>query len=277
MESPYFSIIIPALNEEKYISGLLKSLINQTYKEFEVILVDGMSADKTVSVFKKFQNKLPRSQYLVADKKNVSYQRNLGGKKATGKYLIFFDADVKVNPTFLEEVHLASLKQKFSLATTWIEPDSEKTADRIMLLLANIGQEVYKIVNRPFSGGYNTIVTKKVFLRLNGFREMNINEDHDFAIRAFKKKIETIILPEPKVIFSLRRFRSEGTLNVLRKYAHAAIYAMLKGPVIYEMFEYRMGGHVHKRRRKKINFVKINTYIKTIEKLENNLNKLLRV
>jgi len=90
MESPYFSIIFPALNEEKYISGLLKSLINQTYKEFEVILVDGMSADKTVSVFKKFQNKLPRSQYLVADKKNVSYQRNLGGKKATGKYLIFF-------------------------------------------------------------------------------------------------------------------------------------------------------------------------------------------
>src|SRR3989304_4048473 len=179
MESPYFSIIIPALNEEKYISGLLKSLINQTYKEFEVILVDGMSADKTVSVYKK--------------------------------------------------------------------------------------------VNRPFSGGYNTIVTKKVFLKLNGFREMNINEDHDFAIRAFKKKIETIILPEPKVIFSLRRFRSEGTLNVLRKYAHAAIYAMLKGPVIYEMFEYRMGGHVHKRRRKKINFVKINTYIKTIEKLENNL------
>ena len=67
MESPYFSIIIPALNEEKYISGLLKSLINQTYKEFEVILVDGMSADKTVSVFKKFQNKLPRSQYLVAE------------------------------------------------------------------------------------------------------------------------------------------------------------------------------------------------------------------
>src|SRR3989344_1049878 len=272
----FFSVVIPALNEEKYLPILLKNLEEQTFRDFEVILVDGRSEDKTVFAFKKFSKKLPQSQILISEKRNVSFQRNIGANEARGKYLVFLDADVQIERTFLEEIHLAALKKKFKLATTYVIPDSKKQIDLIMMALANLGQEIFKIINKPFLGEYNTIFDRESFLKLRGFREdVTMSEGHDLAIRALKNNIETVILAEPKVVLSLRRLRSEGTLSVLRKAAQSVIYSILKGPITHKMFEYNMGGHAHNKRRKRIDFMKVNTYIKAIEKLERNVNKIL--
>lgn len=276
MQSVYFSVIIPTLNEEKYLPKLLKALSVQTYRDFEVILADGKSDDKTIEVFEGFSKKLPLSQIIISEKRNVSHQRNLGGYKAIGKYLVFFDADVVISPTFMEELHLASIKKKFDLATTWLEPESDKSIDQIVAIFGNLAQELAKVMNKQFSGGYNTICTKEVFFKLKGFAEdQKINEDHDFAIRANKKNIEVCILQEPRVVYSLRRFRSEGLLPVLRKYAQAQLYFLLKGPITHELFEYRMGGHVHKKRRKRIDLTKFNTYLKALKRLEGKIIDLL--
>ena len=276
MIKPYFSVIIPTLNEEKYLPVLLKSLSGQTFRDYEVILVDGKSEDNTVTVFKKFEKYLPSSQSIISNKKNVSFQRNQGALKAAGKFLVFFDADVYIDKTFLEEIHLSSIKKKFKLATTYILPDSDKSADQILLLFSNLGMEISKIIKKPFLGEYGTIVDRDVFLKLNGFREdVTMSEGHDFAIRALKKNIETFVLPEPKIILSLRRFRSEGTLSVLRRISKSFIYTVLRGPITHKMFEYNMGGHVHKKRRRRIDFMKINTYIKAINRLEGKVSRSL--
>lgn len=276
MNQPYFTVVIPTLNEEKYLPRLLTALIGQTFRDFEVIVVDGNSDDKTTTEFKKNEKKLPSSRIIITDKRNVSFQRNRGAYAANGKYLVFLDADVQIETTFLEEIHLSAIKKNFKLATTYILPDSEKKVDKVMLALSNLGQEIAKIINKPFLGEYNTIIDREIYLKLKGFREnVTMSEGHDLAIRALKKNIETVILPEPKVIISLRRFRSEGTLSVLRKCAQAFIYILFKGPITHKMFEYKMGGHVHKKKRKRIDLMKINTYIKAIERLEGKVNKLL--
>lgn len=276
MEKPFFSIIIPTLNEEKILPKLLNSLKKQTFRDFEVILVDGNSEDKTKEIFLNFKKNYSSIQFFTTEKRNVAFQRNIGALKANAKYLIFFDADVCFGNTFLEEIHLAAIKKKFKFATTWILPDSKKDIDLIMNLIANLGVELSKIINKPFAGGYNTIILKSVFLKLKGFREdLTISEDHEFAIRAFKNNIAMEVLSEPRLILSLRRYRSEGTLNVLRKYAKTIIYTLLKGPITHKMFEYKMGGHIHKKRHRRIDFMKINTYIRAINKMENKINKLL--
>ena len=273
----FFSIIIPTLNEEKYLSTILNSLSHQTFADFEVLVIDAHSRDKTGEIVKRFQRNVPELSFHQSDQANVGYQRNLGAKKAKGSYYIFLDADVDVGMTYLEEIHLAAVKKNFLLATTWIEPDSNKSIDRLMILLSNLYVELAKEVNKPFIGGYNTIVRHDVFLRLQGYREdMIISEDHDLALRALKKNIEITILKEPRLIMSLRRFRSEGTLNVLRKYAQANIHLLVKGPITSELFEYKMGGHIHKRRRKKIDLTKLNTYIRAIDKLQRGLINLLK-
>ncbi len=274
---PFFSVVIPTLNEEKYLPKLLSNLAEQTFDGFEVMVVDGQSEDKTSLVVQKFMRRFPLWQFIQGGRKNVSYQRNLGAQKAQGKYFIFFDADVNINPTCLEELHVACLKQKFSLATTWMEGDSSESVDQVVILLGNLGMELAKSVNNPFAGGYDIIVEKKTFFKLLGFREdLKLSEDQDLIKRAQKKEIELIILKEPKVTISLRRFRSEGTLNVLRKYAQIYIYGFLKGPITQELFDYPMGGHVHmERRKKRFNMVMVNKYIRKMQQLEKKFNKLV--
>lgn len=277
MNSPFFSVIIPTLNEEKYLSTILKSLVSQTFRNFEMIVVDGRSDDKTVAVFSKFKSKIPAAKLLVSNKRNVGHQRNLGAKEATGEYLVFFDADVNIEPTFLEEIHIGALKKNFQLATTWIVPDSNRSSDQLILTLGNLGQEIAKVINKPYTGGYNTIIKKDFFLKMHGFREdLKIGEDHDLAIRANKAGVQPVIFKEPYVVWSMRRFRSQGKLGVLRKLAQSAVYTVLIGPITKELFDYQMGGHAHiKKRKKKIKMTQINTYLKLLRKLEKKIDKLL--
>lgn len=275
-DKPFFSVIIPSLNEEKYLPTILKSLAGQTYRNFELILIDGRSEDKTVAVFDKFKSQLPAARLIISDKRNVGHQRNLGGKNAQGEYLVFLDADVDVCETFLEEIHLAAVKQKFRLATTWIMPDSDKPIDKLMLTIGNLSQEIAKVINKPYTGGYNTIVKRDFFLKISGFREdVLVSEDHDFALRANKAGVSPVILKEPYVVWSLRRFRAEGKLQVLRKCAQTGMHTLLKGPITKELFDYPMGGQAHVRRKKKLDWTKLNTYLHAIRRLENKVVRLL--
>lgn len=276
MEDVFFSVVIPTLNEQKFLPHLLKSLVSQTFRNFETIVVDANSKDKTRQVFERFQEELPRAAFINVTKQNVSYQRNHGAKISRGSYLVFLDADVEMEPTFLEELHLAVMKKKFLLATTWIAPDSERSIDQAMIVFANLALELAKSINKPFGGGYNTIVRKDIFEKLKGFNEkLPISEDHDFTIRAYKKGIDICILREPRITMSLRRLRSEGTLTTLRKYAITSSHLILKGPITKELFDYPMGGHVHKKRKKKKISERINYYLQAIDKIQEKLLQLL--
>jgi len=77
MKSPYFSVIIPTLNEEKFLPKLLNDLKRQKEKNFEIIVVDGNSSDKTKEAAEAYKKHFPAFKFLTAKKANVSYQRNL--------------------------------------------------------------------------------------------------------------------------------------------------------------------------------------------------------
>src|SRR3989339_724465 len=122
-KKPFFSIIIPALNEEKYLSLLLSDLSNQTLRDFEVIVVDGKSEDKTVKIAKSFSDKLPSLEVVSSNVRHVCTQRNLGSKKASGKYLIFSDADNRLPEFFLVGIKYKIELLNADLITPWFKPD----------------------------------------------------------------------------------------------------------------------------------------------------------
>jgi len=93
-ELPRISIIIPILNEEKYIAKCLDSIVDSDYDKdkMEVLLVDGGSSDKTVEIIREYQKNYPFFKLLHNPKKIVPVAMNLGIKKAKGEYIIRLDA-----------------------------------------------------------------------------------------------------------------------------------------------------------------------------------------
>lgn len=246
MNKLFFSIVIPTLNEEHYLPKLLRCLEKQTFKDFEVIVCDGASGDKTVEVARKFIDKLPKLTVFDNLKRNVSYQRNFGAKIAQGNYLYFMDADVCVADHFLKKIYSKMLKKKVAVATTWLDPDSKHPADELLISLINFIIETSRFIDLPLVPGFNCIFRRDVFFDVGGFSEkIKYAEDHEIVKQALLKGYSLTVFKQPKLIASLRRLRREGRLTNIRKFAKATFYILLRGPITKEIFDYQMGGHYH--------------------------------
>ena len=106
---PLVSIIINCFNGEIFLKDCLKSVLNQTYKNWEVIFWDNKSTDKSAKIFKNYKNK--KFRYFFSKKHSTLYEaRNKAIKKARGKYVSFLDTDdlwnknkLKTQVNFLEK------------------------------------------------------------------------------------------------------------------------------------------------------------------------------
>ncbi|WP_317346809.1 glycosyltransferase family 2 protein [Blautia argi] len=92
-KNPLVSVIISTYNVEKYVKQCVDSLINQTYKNIEIICVDGGSTDNTISILEFLKRKDGRITLIVGEKLNTAAARNRGLEVAKGKYISFVDAD----------------------------------------------------------------------------------------------------------------------------------------------------------------------------------------
>jgi len=244
--TPFFSVVIPTLNEEHVVPKLLRCLTHQLDKDFEVIIVDGTSRDKTISIAKTFEEFLPLT-IVVSDRHNISADRNLGARHAFGQYLVFLDADVTIPTNFLSEIHhhLTETKPPCRFLTAWMKPDSRRNSDRLIATFANISMDIAKDTPQPLVAGWTIVLKKTVFDKVNGFDEkVKLAEDHDLARRLYQTGVHLQVLKNPKVTVSFRRFRREGTFNLVKKYAFATAKIFFEGPITEKIFDYPMGGKV---------------------------------
>jgi glycosyltransferase involved in cell wall biosynthesis len=214
-DRPFFSVVIPALNEEKYLPHLLADLAEQTFKHFEVIVVDGNSEDKTVAVAKTYADILHLTICTV-DKRNVSYQRNYGAKQAQAEWVIFADADTRIPPYFLEGITYQLAKHpKVSVFTTLLTTDEEQPMDRAVETLLNLGLGLYNSFNRPSAFGALLGAKKKVATEIGFDEHQKVLEDSFFVRATIAAGYTFEVFTEPRYVFSLRRVRKEGTLKML--------------------------------------------------------------
>lgn len=100
MSRPSVSVIIPSYNYAAYIAGCIQSVLDQTFTDFEVIVVDDGSKDNTADVVAQFND--PRVKYIYQENKGLPGARNTGIRNAAGTYLAFLDSDDKYHPRKLE-------------------------------------------------------------------------------------------------------------------------------------------------------------------------------
>ncbi|CAM3771565.1 glycosyltransferase family A protein [Flavobacterium gelidilacus] len=189
---PFFTIIIPLYNKENYVESALKSILNQTFTDFEVIIVNDCSTDKSVS---KIESYLSDKVTLIHHEKNkgLSATRNTGIRNAKAEYVMYLDADDLWKTTFLETIHrlISNFPEAKIYGTNYEEiygnrvlkpfNNSDALADNfegiIDFFKLNVKQGIYNHGSVCFH--------KSVFEKVGYYDEkIRFSQDIDFNIRA---------------------------------------------------------------------------------------------
>ncbi len=214
-KAPFFSIIIPALNEEKYLPKLLQDLVDQSYQDFEVVVIDGGSDDNTVIKAKKFTTQL-KLNIKLSNRPHVSTQRNLGAKQAQGAWFLFMDADNRLPSYFLDGIRYQLAKNpKISIFTTWIKPDRKSPYNQSMAGMVNLFLEISKSTSQQAALGAFIGCHRQVFSKVQFDETQQVCEDYQFIRTASKKGFKFEVFKDPRFHFSFRRVRKEGSLKLL--------------------------------------------------------------
>lgn len=184
------SVIIPTLNEERYIKRCIDSLLAQSYPNFELLIIDNCSTDKTCNIVNSYKDR--RIRCIRNSKRyNIPESRNIGIKRAKGRYIFFTDADCIPSLNWIAE-GVKVLKQDQFVGVqgkTYYETSFPTISDRVV---------------QPYDFEYatcNIAYTKKILEKVQGFDESYycVKEDMDLAFRIlsfggiyFSKKMRII-------------------------------------------------------------------------------------
>lgn len=234
---PFLSIVIPTKNEAVNLPRLLVSIKEQVYQDYEIIVADAGSTDKTREIAESFGAR-------VVEGGMPGPGRNRGASTASGHTILFLDADVvMVSPKFLQD-NLIEMKRKGAcVATVKVKPVTRNPVDRALHEVYN----AYAIATErvvPHAPGFCIFVKKHVHEEIGGFDESVVfAEDHDYVQRAEKAGYRFRILRAHPIGVSVRRLEKDGRLGIAIKYTLAEL-KMMSGGSFKEMPKggYEMGG-----------------------------------
>lgn len=265
-KKPFFTIIIPALNEAGYLPKLLGDLSVQTYRDFEVVVVDGGSKDKTTTLAQSFANQLPKLTILTSSRAHVCTQRNLGAKHASADVLIFSDADNRLPPYFLQGIKYQWEKEHVHLLSPHFQPDIVTRSNQNIANAFNLFFEMSMSMSPKYLLESMVIVSKEAFIKIDGFDEStNYAEGKGFITKMYSLGYDSKSIREPQYSFSFRRLRKYGAMKMATNIAKMQL-AELLGPDYHSQQAKKLypmlGGSLFNKTRKSKN-----KFIKNIQKL----------
>ncbi len=235
------AVVIPALNEEAFIGHLLGSLASQTFRDFEVVVVDSKSDDRTDEVAKGFRDQLPVLKIVKAPERGLALARNLGAEAVDASHIVFMDADGVVHPISLEELVRGMRDKGFKVVTTLVEPSSRRLFDRFFYTcFIGWGLQIFQHFF-PIVTGSCIAVEREIFQKAGGFDPTVEFEDSAFARKAARLG-RFGVLAQPVVTTSVRRLDHYGRWRTLFKLLFFGVLRRLtKGEMRQKEGFYRFG------------------------------------
>lgn len=197
--NPLISIVIPAHNEEDYLRQTLHSIKNQSYRNYEVIVVANGCTDKTEEIVQKREVKL-----LSIPRPNVSRARNYGASKANGDILMFLDADTTLENDSLKKIK-DNFTEQYSVATTRSKADLPDFKFKLAQSFKNVVN-----ITKLYKGCSGALICRREdFDKVNGYDPNIIVKEH--------KKLTNHLLKHGKFLCvntytttSMRRLKNWG-------------------------------------------------------------------
>lgn len=197
-----YSIIVPVFNRPDEVDELLQSLVGQTLKDFEVVIVEDGSEKPCKDVCDKYAGKIDL-KYFMKKNSGPGQSRNYGAERANGEYLIVLDSDVVLPEDYLKAVDDELRREP---ADAFGGPDcahdsfteTQKAISYSMTSFFTTGgiRGGKKKLDKFYPRSFNMGIRRDVYMRLGGFSKMRFGEDIDFSIRIFKAGCRCRLFPE---------------------------------------------------------------------------------
>ncbi|WP_183572012.1 glycosyltransferase [Mucilaginibacter sp. X5P1] len=206
----FFSIIIPLYNRPQEIKELLETLTLQTYKQFEVLVIEDGSVNDAAEIVQSFADKLD-IKYFVKANEGQGFTRNFGFERAKGDYFVVFDSDCLIPADYLQIVN-------DSLATNWL--DAYGGPDDAHPSFTPTQKAISYSMTSPFTTGgirgnkkgigqfhprsFNMGISRLVWEKAGGFIITRLGEDIEYSIRIHSMGFKIGLIPDAKVYHKRR-------------------------------------------------------------------------
>lgn len=230
MPMPKVSIIVPCYNQAQYLDESLQSLYDQTYTDWECLIVNDGSPDNTEEVVRKWEARDSRFTHVYKENGGVSSARNLGIQKAKAEYILTLDADDKYETSFLEKAFAVLVDNpEIGIVSSW---GRYFTGDKQMQEYRSIGKTTVDFLFHNAAIG-TSLFRKACWEQVDGYDEDPENgyEDWEFYLRVCALGWKVHIIEE--VLFFYRQHATSRTIAVNKKYNQAKKYLYTKNKDIY--------------------------------------------
>ena len=234
------SIVIPVYNAEKYLGGCLNSIQNQTYKNFEVILVNDGSIDNSESICKSFVEAYTRFRYYLKGNGGASSARNFGLNHVTGDYITFIDADDWVEENHLE-VLINNIKENNSdMAVSSIKKFDNSNnfyfrvysnEEKYLLNYNKLNREEFLVIlpklipaNNSYKVAVSKLFKKELVTDVRFDESIVYGEDLEFFFKIYNNINSISYIDEVTYVYRLHDERSSSKFGQLHMEQELAIY-----------------------------------------------------
>ena len=215
MNLQLISVIVPCYNQAQYLSEALESVLQQTYTNWECLIINDGSQDNTKEVAEEWQQSDSRFKHLYKENGGLSSARNYGIENSKGNYILLLDADDKYHSTFMEKgIRILLNNPKVGVITSWLQKFDDK--NNFYHIYKTPGGNKASFLFDNLSIG-TSLFRKECWLETGGYDEKMKKgyEDWEFYIRLTQKwNVEVI----PEVLFYYRKHSDSMVKEAINKY-----------------------------------------------------------
>lgn len=202
--NPVISVVMSVYNGEKYLDEAIESILNQTYKDFEFIIINDGSTDKSLEIIKKYENQDERVVLISRENRGLITSLNEGIEKAKGKYIARMDADdISLPQRFEKQVEFMKKNLDVGVCGSWVEVFGENRKDTLWKM-QSIDEELKPRLLFSVTFAHPSVMMRKELLEKYGLKykeQYKHAEDYKFWLDFSK---HTKFANIPKKLFRYR-------------------------------------------------------------------------
>jgi group 2 glycosyl transferase len=231
------SIIVTCYNQEAFLGETLNSIAQQTYSDWECIIIDDGSTDNSAQIAKKWREKDSRFLYFFQENKDRSAARNAGIDKISGEFVQFLDGDDMLQPTKLEESITLFTKEKCDIVISNFEEIKE---GKRRPPFCNLGKYefTYENILLKWDIDFNIpihcfIFSKKSIEGIFFVEEFSVKEDWVMWLEVFKRTPKVLFIDKPLAVYRIHNSNTSQNKELIEKNIEKVLSYILKNETLY--------------------------------------------